>query len=44
MQIDAKHIGNLLVISIICEYGVGKFSFERTQIQKNYLFIFQNKF
>jgi hypothetical protein len=23
MQIDAKSIENLLVISIICEYGVG---------------------
>jgi hypothetical protein len=24
MQIDAKSIENLLVISIICQYGVGK--------------------
>jgi hypothetical protein len=44
MQIDAKHIRNLLAISIICEYGMGKFSFAKTQIQKKYLFSFQNRF
>ncbi len=35
MQIDAKSIGNLLVISIICEYGVGKKKLKRHKSKKN---------
>jgi hypothetical protein len=35
MQIDVKTIENLLINSIIHDFGIEKNSFENTQMQKN---------